>query len=1183
MKFHLGRYFQLLIIPLLLIFSSCKEKLSVDEKSSSPQLLPPTENEYAFQLIPEDSIQKDTSKAVLSKKVRAGTPKIFEASTNIFEAIPDTSLFGFTPEIVPLDSNYITLLDTVKFEKINITSPELIPVPQGRYRYDTRYNVKYFDSEHGLRSDYVRAVFKDSRGDIWIGAETAGLTKYDGEYFHHYSADCGFPSDFVRNISEDKNGDLWFCTDDEGVVRYDGQDFYELSNRQGFEPRNVYDLCQTDQGVIWMSTRSNGIYCYEDSKLYHYSDSIGYENSTVRSIVSTSEGGLWLGLGRGACYILDGKIYQYIADEGFFASSIREVTLDKNERVWMASWSDGIAVLDNEKFTVYDEDGGLSGNRNYKIYHDNNENLWIGSWDGGLCKFDGTYFTHYLESDGMIGNRIMDVCMDEYGQLWLASWGGALGIFNTNSFENITDKNGLPHSLIEDPTRDTLLNETWFGSWGGGIIRLKNNQFVQYTSEQGLGRDMIWSVVPNFKEKTWLAVHEEGIASFDGEYFESYYDRRNFGEGNVHRMTLLNQEKVIFENDGEIVEFDGESFTYSKLFSDGTGASTINVDRKGNCWIGTYSHGIILYKDNSFFQLDTNSGLPGNYIYAIQEDERGQMWVAVRDHGLIMLGESVLTQFGTDQGLATNDNYSVITDENGIWLSSDLGLNFLEFENWNDLKKYSILKFQKDDGLQANNFRKNSAGKDHHGNIWWGSGRSAVRLNQSYNLIHKELPLVQMVNIEINGIPIQREFSDSLEELGVTFGTFENFTRFPEDLNSPFNMNNYQFRFTTTYSGYKKVNYHCTLSNGEDEWSRYTTQPIIHYSNLPYGNYTLEIKASLSGQEWGQAKIYKFEITPSFWNTYWAYLLFTILFIVLVYLLSRFRTMRLKKKQIELEKIIETRTVEVVEQKKLAEEQRDEVELQKAIVEDRNKEIIDSIAYAKRIQAAILPSLSAIKEHLPNSFVIYKPKDIVAGDFYWLHKVENGPVLIAAADCTGHGVPGAMVSVVCNHALRSAVMEEGLTSPSQILDQSRINVIKEFEKSDEEVKDGMDIALCSFEGMNLQFSGANNPLWIVRKNELLVFNGDKQPIGKYFKAEEFTNHKIKLQKEDMIYVFSDGYADQFGGEEGKKMKQVRFRELLISVADKKVEEQEKLITKYFYDWKGDHEQLDDVCVIGIRV
>jgi tetratricopeptide (TPR) repeat protein len=279
---------------------------------------------------------------------------------------------------------------------------------------------------------------------------------------------------------------------------------------------------------------------------------------------------------------------------------------------------------------------------------------------------------------------------------------------------------------------------------------------------------------------------------------------------------------------------------------------------------------------------------------------------------------------------------------------------------------------------------------------------------------------------------------------------------------------------------------------------------------------------------------------------------------------------------------------------------------QKDLVEEKQKEILDSIKYAKRIQHAILPPAKRVQTLLPDSFIMYKPKDIVAGDFYWLEE-KNGYILFAAADCTGHGVPGAMVSVVCNNGLNRSVREHGITDPGQILDKTREIVIQEFDKSEEDVKDGMDISLVAIQpthaangensnitgshyenGTNtytILWSGANNPLWIIRKGESVVeeYKPNKQAIGKVENPSNFTTHQLTLHKGDRLYVFTDGFADQFGGDKGKKFMYKAFKELLLSVSQLSMVEQHKKLEMVFEEWRGENEQIDDVCVIGVCI
>ncbi len=273
------------------------------------------------------------------------------------------------------------------------------------------------------------------------------------------------------------------------------------------------------------------------------------------------------------------------------------------------------------------------------------------------------------------------------------------------------------------------------------------------------------------------------------------------------------------------------------------------------------------------------------------------------------------------------------------------------------------------------------------------------------------------------------------------------------------------------------------------------------------------------------------------------------------------------------------------QQKKIIEEQKIVVEHQKEVVEEKNKEITDSITYALRIQNAILPPQKIVKQYLDDSFILYKPKDIVAGDFYWMETVDD-LILFAACDCTGHGVPGAMVSMVCHNALNRAVREFGLTQPAAILDKTTEIVIDNFSKSEEDIKDGMDISICAYnpKTKTIQWAGANNPLWLLQNGELIETKADKQPIGMSEDSKPFTNHTFNLNTTDTIYLFTDGFAAQFGGETGqKKLTRKRFKDLILSIQSKTLQEQGFALDKFITEFRKEIEQIDDILIMGVKV
>jgi serine phosphatase RsbU (regulator of sigma subunit) len=307
-----------------------------------------------------------------------------------------------------------------------------------------------------------------------------------------------------------------------------------------------------------------------------------------------------------------------------------------------------------------------------------------------------------------------------------------------------------------------------------------------------------------------------------------------------------------------------------------------------------------------------------------------------------------------------------------------------------------------------------------------------------------------------------------------------------------------------------------------------------------------------------------------------------VLIIVIIFALFLYQRFKITQKQ---KRIIELKEVETQKQKHL--------------VEERNKEITDSINYAKRLQTAILPPIELIKKAIPNSFVYYKPKDIVAGDFYWFYDSSeyktgnegNKFILIAAADSTGHGVPGAMVSIVCSNALDKAVKEFGLSEPGEILDKTTELVLETFKKSGEVINDGMDISLLKIEYTDteiiksLKWSGANNSLLMISRTSKIAheIKADKQPIGNADNLKPFTTHLIPLEKDMLFYLLTDGFADQFGGPQGKKYKLKQLQELLVANCLLDLHQQEALLNNEFTTWLGSMEQIDDVTVIGIKI
>jgi serine phosphatase RsbU (regulator of sigma subunit) len=336
---------------------------------------------------------------------------------------------------------------------------------------------------------------------------------------------------------------------------------------------------------------------------------------------------------------------------------------------------------------------------------------------------------------------------------------------------------------------------------------------------------------------------------------------------------------------------------------------------------------------------------------------------------------------------------------------------------------------------------------------------------------------------------------------------------------------------------------------------------------------------------------FTFEILPPWYKTWWFYTICVIVLGAGIWCYNYYKTKKLIADKQNLEKEVTLRTKELREEKEKVEVINKEVISQKTIIEHKNVEITDSIKYAKNIQEALLPSLSDIDQAYKNVFILYMPKDIVSGDFYWFAR-RNGMKYLAAVDCTGHGVPGAFMSIVGNTLLNEIVNDKQIVDPGDILLELHKGVKEALNQSNQEFerRDGMDIALCAFEenGNVLHYSGANRPLWIFRKSNPAhpeIIKPTKYPIGgvEFEEHRVYQSHTIQVEPGDSVYMFSDGYADQFGGPKGKKFMLANLQRTIESIIHLSISEQKQRLYNAFVEWKKDNEQVDDVLVIGLRV
>jgi serine phosphatase RsbU (regulator of sigma subunit) len=476
--------------------------------------------------------------------------------------------------------------------------------------------------------------------------------------------------------------------------------------------------------------------------------------------------------------------------------------------------------------------------------------------------------------------------------------------------------------------------------------------------------------------------------------------------------------------------------------------------------------------------------------------------------------------------------------------------------------------------------------KDNQGMVWFGTINGISRYNPTYDLGYKDPPKIHFSGLDL--------FYETIDWTTRTDSVLP-FTGMPEYLKLKYTDNHLTFRFHGLYfTNPQKIRYQYMLEGREVDWSPSVTTEEVTYSGLLPGDYVFHVRSGIELEEWsGNPLRFAFTIKPPFYKTWWFILILVFLTLVAIASYIKYREKQLILEKKVLEEKVEERTREIRKQKNEIEEKNrylseanEEITLQKEIIEKKNIDITDSIIYAKRIQDAVLPSEKILKQYLVDSFILFKPKDIVSGDFYWVKEKED-LLIVVAADCTGHGVPGAFMSLLGITFLNEIVEKNNITSPEKILNQLRENVITSLKQKglDSESKDGMDIAICTINRKThkLEFSGANNPMYYIRNDRLIMVKADRMPVAIHARMKDFTKNEVSLIPGDTVYLFSDGYADQFGGPAGKKLKYKTFQDTLLEVQKESMASQKEILNKKHLEWRGSYEQIDDIVVLGFKV
>jgi len=1035
------------------------------------------------------------------------------------------------------------------------------------------YNFRNFNSEDGLTQSYVYSISQDVHGYLWVGTDN-GLFRYNGFKFEIYPTSDSLADNFITcDISDGES--LWFGDKNGRLSYFNGKKFLAV-NIAHPDLSSITHFAKSPDNRIWVSTYSDGLlklskdtgvvkhYLFKDLTVITSFDF--FDNSEL--LVGTQTGLLY-------CRLKESGEIEIIRSVSEIPES--KVTCIRKMRnksgFYIATEDDGIFQLTYEdnlfkvSKIIADTDFDFTGIQN--IYEDSRSNLWLCSKGkgNGLIKISysasgkSTKIIYFNKANKFATDNVNTVYEDREGNIWSGNYGQGLTLITPKTFSV---------GKFDNPLFGNNIFSIWFNKqyrWIGtenGLVKMDQvtGKFVKfYGKGSGLPKDTVTTIYSTDGKELWIGTVKNGVFRMDT------------GNEKILKFPLGNGE---LENSITIITGKGEQVwigTKKGLCSINTATDSIKwysinqgglphnhinclyLDRTDKLWVSTSSYTLAYIQDEKVFKKPINPGTGILILGPITEDSDSRIWVGSYGNGVFKIESDSVVNLTVKEGLLSNYCYSLICDDHkNIWVGHKDGLSRIRTAD------FSVKPIQHIEGAtDSYQYNSNAIIKDQQGKIWFGSDKGIVSYDPSMEFPQLLPPVLGITSIKIND-----------EEIEIT----------DKIILSP---GKYKIRIGFLGISLKEpalVNYQYKLE-GYDQWSEITKNTSITYNHLTDGDYTFVLNASS-----GDGVVSENPLTISIiikkpvWKKWWFYPVNALLVITLTVIYVKRREYSFLAEKRILEEKVRERTFEIQSQK-------NEIELQRDVIDEKNANITASIKYASHIQNAVLPPIELIDKLLPDNFILSKPKDIVSGDFYWLAEKDN-KIVFTVADCTGHGVPGAFMSLLGITLLNEIVNIQGITRSDVIITKLRENLIRSLQQSRKDIptSDGFDIALCVLDQQHkkIQFTGGMNNLIHIRDGKLEVLRGDRSSVCVvYNNPDHFTMKEFEYKKGDVFYLFSDGYQDQFGGEHDRKYFVHRFYTELLDIHRLPMLKQKERLEKNLKEWMRDNVQTDDVTVMGIRL
>ncbi len=1074
--------------------------------------------------------------------------------------------FGNTQGVLEFDGQNWTLINvtnnSLMVRSLAINKKGRIFIGSlGEFGYlspDTLGNLKYQTLTDKIPNEKDRK-FKDINRIFIIDQKVY----FSGDDFLFEYSNNKIKTNHIKDLKQvfEFKGRIFARVEGYGLGEYKNGKVELIDQGEKFSQYSIKAVLPFEDKILFV-TMSDGLFTYDNLQIQKFNSPIEnyLKTQKILSAIQLKDGNYALGLFTQGLIIMDknGELVNHLDIlTGLQSDQIINLYEDSKNNIWLCTENGISTVLSSLPLSIYDKNYNLNSTTYAAIVY--NDNLYLGS-------NKGLFWRHWKGKENHLTST------EHFSQI-----GETLSVYDL----------------------DTL----------NGQLMCANNQGISIIED-----DKVTNLDIKTKDAVWKFLHINGRSDLaiagtnKGLILLEYQYKKNTGKN---------------KNDKK----KGKWTFKKKISGFEERCRFIEIDNQNNIWFNYKTKGVFKLIPNSTFDevkaisYNENKGLISgdNYVFKIKNSI-----LAGTDDGLFYYDDKkdiFYKEKELNSALGQGVKITIMTEDEfgNIWFKQRRKLK----QSNDEVYEMGQLIPQKDGSYQNNKtpFYKlknkiQSISALSGGKIIVGTDKGFVHynpeikkeFNDKYNSLIRKIEFILNDSTIYNGAFIDNEGHVSINQGGI------------QQYSIPFQFNDIRFNFSAPYfDDPNEVQFKFYLEGNDDGWSDWKSKNFKEYSNLTAKEYTFHVKSKNLYEIESEEAIYKFTILPPWYQTIWAYIAYIVIGILSFWGIMRLSVRRLRKQKEHLELLVKERTIEITiknseleQQKEEIMAQRDEIEAQRdelsatnaelaekniqieaqrdklsitnKIIEDKNKNITASITYAKRIQEAMLPFKEKINQEIPENFILFKPRDIVSGDFYW-YATKNDKIIYTAVDCTGHGVPGAFMSMIGNEIL-TTIIAQGVTTPSEILDLKNKYVRKALKQDQTENQDGMDMSLCTIDKKTktVEWAGAKNPLIYIQNNELFHLKGDMQSIGGHqmTRAEQkFTNYLVSYANAPTyFYSFTDGYQDQFGGDKNRKFMIKRMKEILLEIHQKPMDEQHKILDTYIEQWMKGVEQTDDILVIG---